>query len=147
MDREIAQNRKSCCSLASAGLDAGVEASGPHDFAVREKHLSSVRFVIAHGPIRTRPAITSRAKRCRVHRIAPDPDDIRSKRHTHEALRRDDGLEISRADSTQSHPALERERPLWARRPVNPSARLASTCPMSRSAANQTMGHHIRSEN
>jgi hypothetical protein len=30
-------------------LDAGVEASGPHDFAVRGKHLSSARFVIAHG--------------------------------------------------------------------------------------------------
>jgi hypothetical protein len=27
----------------SAGLDAGVEASGPHDFAVRDKHFSSAR--------------------------------------------------------------------------------------------------------
>ena len=25
--------------------------TGPHDFAVREKHLSSVRLVIAHGPL------------------------------------------------------------------------------------------------
>jgi hypothetical protein len=31
-------------------LDAGVEASGPHDFTVREQHLSSARPVIAHGP-------------------------------------------------------------------------------------------------
>src|SRR5712664_3031739 len=29
-------------------LDASVEASGPHDFAVRELHLSSARLVIAH---------------------------------------------------------------------------------------------------
>ena len=28
--------------LASQELDAGVEASGPHDFAVREKHHSSL---------------------------------------------------------------------------------------------------------
>src|ERR1700694_2438906 len=38
-------------------LDAGVEASGPHDFAVRELHLSSARPVIAHGPYR--PALPS----------------------------------------------------------------------------------------
>src|ERR1700736_5361898 len=37
-------------------LDAGVEASGPHDFAVRSKHLSSARSVIAHG----KPALPSR---------------------------------------------------------------------------------------
>src|ERR1700738_3236833 len=43
---------------ASAGLDAGVEASGPHDFAVRELHLSSARRSIAHRSMRTRPAIT-----------------------------------------------------------------------------------------
>jgi hypothetical protein len=30
---------------ASTGLDASVEASGPHDFAVRSMHLSSARFV------------------------------------------------------------------------------------------------------
>src|SRR5712664_4069267 len=29
-------------------LDASVEASGPHDFAVRDLHLSSARLVIAH---------------------------------------------------------------------------------------------------
>jgi hypothetical protein len=39
-------------------LDAGVEASGPHDFAVRSKHLSSARPVIAHRPIE--PALPSR---------------------------------------------------------------------------------------
>ena len=41
----------------SAKLDASVGASGPHDFAVREKHLSSARLAIAHG--KTRPAIKS----------------------------------------------------------------------------------------
>jgi hypothetical protein len=56
-------------------LDAGVEASGPHDFAGRSKHLSSARSVIAHG--KTRPAITSRAQRCRVHRIPPRVRDDR----------------------------------------------------------------------
>src|ERR1700674_5758783 len=39
-------------------LDAGVEASGPHDFAVRGKHLSSARRWIAHGSIE--PALPSR---------------------------------------------------------------------------------------
>ena len=39
-------------------LDAGVEASGPHDFTVRELHLSSARPVIAHRPYR--PALPSR---------------------------------------------------------------------------------------
>src|SRR4030088_3709496 len=41
--------------LTSAGLDAGVEASGPHDFAVREKRRSSALLVIAHG----KPALRS----------------------------------------------------------------------------------------
>ena len=61
---------------ASAGLDAGVEASGPHDFAVRSKHLSSARFVVAHEP---KPALPSRRapKRCRVHRIPPRLRDDR----------------------------------------------------------------------
>jgi hypothetical protein len=34
--------------LPSAKLDASVGASGPHDFAVRDQHLSSARLVIAH---------------------------------------------------------------------------------------------------
>jgi hypothetical protein len=55
--------------LPSRELDASVGASGPHDFAVREQHLSSACSLIAHGVRRTRPAIPSRAKRCRVHRI------------------------------------------------------------------------------
>jgi hypothetical protein len=33
---------------ASAKLDAGVEASGPHDFTVRGQHISSVRRFLAH---------------------------------------------------------------------------------------------------
>src|SRR6266849_3689164 len=36
-------------------LDASVEASGPHDFAVRELHLSSARLVIAHRPFANPP--------------------------------------------------------------------------------------------
>jgi hypothetical protein len=36
--------------FASAGLDANHEASGPHDFAVREQHHSSARRPVAHGP-------------------------------------------------------------------------------------------------
>jgi hypothetical protein len=61
--------------LPSRELDASVGASGPHDFAVRGKHLSSAHLVIAHGFLRTRPAIPSRAKRCRVHRI-PCPTSV-----------------------------------------------------------------------
>jgi hypothetical protein len=34
--------------FASARLDAGVEASGPHDFTVRDKHRSSARRLFAH---------------------------------------------------------------------------------------------------
>src|SRR6266851_321085 len=49
-------------------LDASVGASGPHDFAVRCNRLSSARLVITHRLI-ARPAIPSRARRCRVHRI------------------------------------------------------------------------------
>jgi hypothetical protein len=60
--------------FTSARLDAGVEASGPHDFAVRSKHLSSA---IDRSRAETRPAITSRAKRCRVHRIPPRVRDDR----------------------------------------------------------------------
>ena len=41
----------------SARLDAGVEASEPHDFAVREKRLSSARRSIAHR-LKARPATT-----------------------------------------------------------------------------------------
>src|SRR6266849_4047109 len=38
-------------------LDAGVEASGPHDFAVRGKHRPSAYHSSAHGP--DRPALPS----------------------------------------------------------------------------------------
>src|SRR6266481_8886134 len=51
-------------------LDASVGASGPHDFAVRE-NVSRPRAVDRSQIQRTRPAIPSRAKRCRVHRIPP----------------------------------------------------------------------------
>ena len=44
--------------FASAGLDANLEASGPHDFTVREQHRSSARRLIAHG---VDPALPSRA--------------------------------------------------------------------------------------
>src|SRR5205823_1941748 len=43
--------------LASAGLDASIGASGPHDFAVREKRRSSACHLSAHGPYR--PALPS----------------------------------------------------------------------------------------
>ena len=49
-------------------LDASVGASGPHDFAVRSI-VSRQRAVNRSRIQRTRPAIPSRAKRCRVHRI------------------------------------------------------------------------------
>jgi hypothetical protein len=46
--------------LTSAGLDAGVEASGPHDFAVR---VSAVRQLAVRSLTgQARPAITSRAQ-------------------------------------------------------------------------------------
>src|SRR5712671_3298376 len=50
-------------------LDASVGASGPHDFAVRS-NISRQRAV-DRSRAETRPAIPSRATRCRVHRIPP----------------------------------------------------------------------------
>jgi hypothetical protein len=49
--------------LASQELDAGVEASGPHDFAVREKALSSLAPLAstasrpAYATIMIRPSV------------------------------------------------------------------------------------------
>jgi hypothetical protein len=60
--------------FTSARLDAGVEASGPHDFAVRK---SAVRQRALDGSRETRPAIRFRARRCRVHRIPPRVRDDR----------------------------------------------------------------------
>src|SRR6266852_3282414 len=51
-------------------LDASVGASGPHDFAVRN-NISRPPAVNRSRIQRTRPAIPSRAKRCRVHRTPP----------------------------------------------------------------------------
>ena len=77
-------------------LDAGVEASGPHDFTVRDRlrwsfrrawypsaefwrrrdqHRSSARLLIAHG--QSPPCDLTRARRCRVHRIPPRVRDDR----------------------------------------------------------------------
>jgi len=58
-------------------LDAGVEASGPHGFAVRVSAVRqrAVRSLTGLSP--ARPAITSRAQRCRVHRIPPRVRDDR----------------------------------------------------------------------
>ena len=50
-------------------LDASVGASGPHDFAVRS-NISRQRAV-DRSQAEAHPAITCRAKRCRVHRIPP----------------------------------------------------------------------------
>jgi hypothetical protein len=60
--------------LPSRELDASVGASGPHDFAVRS-NISRQRAIDRSRIQRTRPAITSRAKRCRVHRI-PCPTSV-----------------------------------------------------------------------
>ena len=59
--------------LASARLDAGVEASGPHDFAVRGNIVR--QRAVDRSRVKTRPAIPSRARRCRVHRI-PCPTSV-----------------------------------------------------------------------
>ena len=49
-------------------LDAGIEASGPHDLTVRACAVRRSRLGIAHG----RPALQSPARqRCRGHRILP----------------------------------------------------------------------------
>src|SRR5215217_6808319 len=53
--------------FASAKLDAGIEASGPHDFAVRSNIVRlRARYRSRIGP---RPAIAIARRRCRVHRI------------------------------------------------------------------------------
>jgi hypothetical protein len=62
--------------FASAGLDAGVEASGPHDFAVRTCVVRQ-RAVNRAQAMKAHPATTSRAQRCRVHRI---PSRVRDDR-------------------------------------------------------------------
>jgi hypothetical protein len=57
-------------------LDASAGASGPHDFAVRNMHLSSsraVRSLTGFIP----PCIDLRAQRCCVHRIPPRVRDDR----------------------------------------------------------------------
>ena len=53
--------------IASAGLDAGVEASGPHDFAVRDSVSRRARLRLLAG--QDPPCNHQRAKRRRVHRI------------------------------------------------------------------------------
>ena len=54
--------------LPSARLDAGVEASGPHVFAVREQHRSSAcRSSLTGNP----PCDPLHTRRCRVHRNPP----------------------------------------------------------------------------
>src|SRR6202790_1146038 len=59
-------------SRTSARLDAGVEASGPHDFAVRCSTVRLRASGIAHG----NPPCDHHARgRCRVHRIPPRVND------------------------------------------------------------------------
>jgi hypothetical protein len=53
---------------ASAKFDTSVGASGPHDFAVRS-NISRQRAGESLTSLSTCPAIPSRARRCRVHRI------------------------------------------------------------------------------
>src|SRR5437899_9384214 len=60
-------------------LDASAGASGPHDFAVRDMHLSSVRRSMAHGVQPARPshralnAVASTASRSASVTIASAP--------------------------------------------------------------------------
>ena len=63
--------------LTSKGLDAGVEASGPHDFAVRQRLRSSARFLrsLTGNPSRDHLAPDA----ARVHRI---PSRVRDDRDT-----------------------------------------------------------------
>src|ERR1700730_18252401 len=56
-------------------LDAGVEASGPHDFAVRSNIVR--QRAVDRSRAKARPAIPSHAQRCRVHRIPPRVRDDR----------------------------------------------------------------------
>ena len=59
-------------------LDASVGASGPHDFAVRN-NISRQHAGESLKSLSTRPAIPSRAKRCRVHR---NPSRVRDDHDT-----------------------------------------------------------------
>ena len=52
--------QETCRKLASRELDAGVEASGPHDFAVRSWHHSSL---VPPRPSHPRPTFVTIAKR------------------------------------------------------------------------------------
>jgi hypothetical protein len=52
----------------SARLDAGIEASGPHDFAVR---FSAVRLRAWKSLTGNPPCDSIARQRCRVHRIPP----------------------------------------------------------------------------
>src|SRR5882762_4104559 len=63
--------------LTSTKLDASVGASGPHDFAVRCNISRPLAWRSLTGLSPTRPAIPSRAKRCRVHRTPPRVRDDR----------------------------------------------------------------------
>jgi hypothetical protein len=90
-------------------LDAGVEASGPHDFAVRSTRLRQrLRRALSASPPKfwrrrkapfvsalgdrsreTRPAIPSRAQRCRVHRIPSRVRDDRASAPLRDGTSRD----------------------------------------------------------
>src|SRR3954468_3660926 len=59
--------------IASAKLDAGIEASGPHDFTVRN-NIVRLR-ARARSRVGPRPAIPIARRRCRVHRI-PCPTSV-----------------------------------------------------------------------
>jgi hypothetical protein len=55
-------------------LDASVGAPGPHDFAVR-RNVPRPPARVSLTDLSIRPAIPSRARRCRVHRI-PHPTSV-----------------------------------------------------------------------
>src|SRR4051795_5905310 len=70
-------HRRSAC----AKLDAGVEASGPHDFAVRVQHRSSAVLTIAS--ITSRPASVTIASAPRWDETAPLGKCFASERKQH----------------------------------------------------------------
>ena len=61
--------------LASIGLDAGLEASGPHDFTVRESAVRPRAGDRSHAVKSALPSVP--AQRCRVHRNPPRVRDYR----------------------------------------------------------------------
>jgi hypothetical protein len=82
-------SRPGWADCTSARLDASVGASGPHDFAVRSEHHSSVRRLTAHRFKRTRPATT--IARMTLPRPPHPVPNVRDDRDTPLCVGRDGG--------------------------------------------------------